>query len=620
MNKKNDIKYDAKNHNIYLIIILSVAIFYTREIIFSSSKEIPFGLDFDSNLSPITSMLKAPFSLWDDSWWLGFPNYSGSLSNIFYPLSTIPFMLFGIVGGLKVIIFIHFLLAGVGFYLFSQYLTKNNLVRLYGSIIFMLCGSLATKIYAGHLEKIMAFGWIPITLYFFCKVIENKKPRYIIYSSISASMFFMVGDLYSVIFFAFLFATFIIIRVVPTKDKVQVYNFLKIGILMILISAIKWFPIIFLKNYLVRNIDIYQGFESVFVVFSRFYSTTQEPTYGIWESYSYIGLIPFILAVIGIFHKSKEKWYLIASIIVGMIWVNNTYSLSHFIHMLPVLDNFRVPTRIYIFMTFYLIALSVLGFDYLFQKAKEKKIDSRALFCMFGIIIIVATWNVYTENKKFIQKEPDQSGIEIYSAITNASSSNLNLEPSLVTIGVDRKFKQHLFMQNGLHYFNAYYGYSFGVPDSMKIDGITYSIPNIMVIINTTKINNNSGYQKQLSAIPYNNSLSFAFLIKNNGGVQKLTVEKYRSGDVLINTSEAGIGDVVVLKSSYYIGWYVNKQTAENYNGLVSYRITEPTKELRFVYLPIDLLCGILVMLLSIPFSYFVIKTGSDTHIYGTFK
>ncbi len=609
----------CKKEKIHIFLIFLVSIFYTSTLIFSSDRFIPFGIDFDSNLSPIVNMLKSNFSLWDDSWWLGFPDYAGPLSNIFYPISTFVFVVFGVVFGLKLLIFIHILLSGIGFYLFSQYLTKNNFARLYGSIIYMLCGSLAIKIVAGHLEKLLIFPWIPLTLYFFYKYIDNRQPRYIIFSSISASMFILAGDLYGMLFFSFLFLAFFLVKIVSSKDKELIYSFLKIITLTLLISSIRLVPLFFIKNFLPRSVDVFQGLENILFVFSRFYGTSTETSYGVWESYSFIGILPFILSIIGsIFHKSKEKYYLFLSIIIALFWVQgNVPSLAKAVHSLPFIDIFRVPTRIYIFLTFYLIALSTLGFDIIISKSK--KLNSKwAIFIISCIILFIASYNLYSENNKFLQLDFDQSSEKMYGAINNDIKSfgaPNTIAPTLVVVNDPASLtRQHVFMQNGLHYFNAYYGYKFDFQDHINVNGTTYSIPDIKISLNAVK-GNGQQIQVQLITQQYNNSLPFAFIIRGNQVIGNLSIESYKPGDVLIDMDNALPGDIVVLKTSYYTGWSVklgdkgNYINANNYQGLVSYQITEPHENLRmhFLYRPVDLYIALAVMFLSIPFSFLLV-------------
>jgi uncharacterized membrane protein YfhO len=84
-----------------------------------------------------------------------------------------------------------------------------------------------------------------------------------------------------------------------------------------------------------------------------------------------------------------------------------------------------------------------------------------------------------------------------------------------------------------------------------------------------------------------------------------------------VNAVNVSPGDIIALKTSYYIGWSIklnegdNYVFVNNYQGLVSYNVTQPQEKLRirFVYYPIDLYIGLIVMLFSIPFSImFVVK------------
>ncbi|MCZ7400484.1 MAG: 6-pyruvoyl-tetrahydropterin synthase-related protein [Candidatus Methanoperedens sp.] len=600
---------------ISIFLIVFVSLFYTRTLLLSSNDFIPSGLDFDSNLSPIAYMLNSNFSLWNDSWMLGFPDYAGPLNNIFYPISTLTFFLFGIVLGLKILIFIHVLLSGVGFYFFSQNLTKNNWARMYGSIIYMLSGSLAAKIYAGHLEKLMIFPWIPIALYFFYKAIDDERPKYLIFSSISASMFIFAGDAYGAIFFLFLFVAFFSTKIIySTNHKKTIYIFLKIIVFTLLIVSLKLIPLVAIKDYLTRSIDVLAGLENVFLVFSHFYSTRVNDFYGGWEDYSFIGYLPFILFIIGfIFHKSKEKYYLILSIIIALIWVqDNIPYLAKEIHSLPILNNFRIPTRIYLFLTFYIIAISTLGFDYTINKLKEKNISNKNIFYFSFILLIFSSYAVYSTNFIFLKTEIDESNMKIYDdlkIVYKSFEQKDNIYPAWIEFEKpENLLKYHVFIQKGYHNFNSYYGYSFNYSKYININNINYSIPDIQISMSPNEDDKNKLF---IQAHKYNNSLPSVFVIRGDQIVtDNSIVETYQPGNVVINLTHVLSNDVIVLKMNWYKYWFVylddEKHTpfeTNSYQGLLSFQIPSSQEKLRihFKYIPNDLYIGLSLMLLSVP-------------------
>jgi len=348
-------------------------------------------------LSQIDSILNYyQFPLWDNLWISGFPEYASPISALYNLLVTVPYLLFGLVTGVKVITVLHVFLAGISFWLFSTKVTSNKMIQLYGSMLFMFSGSLVGRIDAGHTELMTTQMFIPLTMFFVIKAIESKDVKYIILSSISMSMFIFGGALYYFVFFMVMFFVYSITKIVCAEheyhDKYNKQNLkilLSILILCLMFSSIKLIPILTLSDNIVRidPIEPFKGSGIFKEMVTSFVTGSALSGYSYYESYSYLGFLPFILAILSLFSKTKEKLFLYASFIIFILWAGGNNTFFGALHLLPFIDNFRVPGRALLYASFILITLSMYGLHWLLELfERDQKAVKPVLFAIGTII------------------------------------------------------------------------------------------------------------------------------------------------------------------------------------------------------------------------------------------
>lgn len=406
-------KLDRLNIYIYIYIsILIISLIYTYNVWYFYS--MPIGLDAISNIADVPyyteSILKyGQFPLWNDLWFVGFPQYASPLTSFYYPISTIIYFLFGGLQGVKILILLHVFLSGVSFWIFSGILTNNKAPRLYGSLLYMLSGSLAARAYAGHLQMLMAFAYIPISAYLVIKAVETKGTKYISLSALTLALPILMGAPYYFAYWLLMLFAFALIKSLEYKDekiKVRFDNLFVIALILVLtfgVSAILSIPILSNSDMLKRTVNPLGGSDTIdnllFTLFhgknldfgaNRMWGYEQSYDYGKvgWENYSFIGFIPLIFASLSIFHKSKHKKFLYAVLVVLIIYAQGSYTHFDWLHFLPFFDKLRVATRILAFVAFILISMAVLGLDWFNEELNNEGQHSKHILFIFVFFML----------------------------------------------------------------------------------------------------------------------------------------------------------------------------------------------------------------------------------------
>ncbi|MHC1576601.1 MAG: hypothetical protein ACXQTE_04540 [Methanosarcinaceae archaeon] len=374
-------------------------ILYMWDIIFSSGMlpGHPSDLIEPPVLSQINSIINYhQFPLWNNLWTTGFPEYASPISALYNPLVTIPYLIFGVLTGVKVIVVLHVFLAGICFWLFSTTVTANRSLQLYGSILFMLSGSLAGRIDAGHTELMTTQIFIPLTMYLMVKAYELKDVKYIIASAISMAMFVFGGAIYYFVFFVVLFAIYSAMRIFDKgRSSGKRYSIpdLKVMIsiftLCLMFSSIKLIPALMVSDHIVRidPIDPFTGSGLFRDLITSFATGNALSGYSIYESYAYLGLIPFIFAILSVFNRTRDRLYLYPPLIAFFIWASGNNTFTGYIHLLPLLDGFRVPGRTLLFASFIVIILSIYGLEWFLNSFDNNKEKVKPILYLLAVVI-----------------------------------------------------------------------------------------------------------------------------------------------------------------------------------------------------------------------------------------
>jgi len=134
--------------------------------------------------------------LWNPFMQTGYPYIGDLLGHFWSPLATIPAMIWGGINGMKVAVFIAFILAGLGQWYLGQVLGLRGIFRLWSSLTFMLSGGLALLWRLGWFELLVGAVWFPWAFASFWSALHLKNRSSLVYCAISVVMILFAGGGY----------------------------------------------------------------------------------------------------------------------------------------------------------------------------------------------------------------------------------------------------------------------------------------------------------------------------------------------------------------------------------------------------------------------------------------
>lgn len=508
----------------YYLVIVLVGLSYFNQIFINLNKilaSIDILYVFSPNKLFLTETIKnyLQLPLWNNLFFSGTPFLANPTSGLFYPLNYLFFLskpefIFGYLFVIDVV------LIGIFTFMYSKSIKLTQSASLLSAIIFMLSGSVITRIYPGHLFIVDAIVWFPLTLYFVEKILETKKLIYCFAASISISLMFFAGHTQITFYSLLIISLYFIFRTLfEYKKSNNLKNLLRYFQLFFLIiitfaglSAVQLLPTLEFSRLLTRSEGVSLEFASNFslhpyqiisFILPTFYGTNINNTFwgigNIWETAGYLGVISLIFAFLAIFFK-RNKYILIFSFFalfsVLFSLGKNFFLFPLLFNYFPFMDNFRVPSRMLFVYSFSVAILAGLGFDYLL-KVKEnfknfKLFNFSILFLLIlslGVIIYFLNTNGFSFYEKYVLKNSYAVGID-HNLLYNQFLSDITIFSVLlllyliiIYLFLNKRITQRIFTASFLLIIvsNLYfYGHKLIV---MEFPEKIYSNPNIVNLI-----------------------------------------------------------------------------------------------------------------------------------------
>jgi hypothetical protein len=355
-----------------LLLILFPTVVHSDKVFISDYSDTLLGLNADF------SVIKNPFSLWNNQWITGLPAYADPLSDRYYPLFYPIFILTQDTFIVNLVLLIHLYIAYLFFFKLSGLMTKNSELRMISALFYVFSGVLLSRVFGGHILLAFALAWIPLLYYAFFKIVwdEEFTVKNIGLLALSLALIFFTGALYylfySCLILAVFFAYYLLKKKLGKAAIIAVFSAFSIGAL---IFSIKSIPIIIVSNALGR-IDIINplgdGGSLENNLASIIFGTPIDQVFGFYESIVLIGIIPVLLVILAlVFGREDRMVPAFFAIVVAFIWADGGNTLLSFIHLLPSLTNFRVAGRVLGALLPILLLLAIYGFDLLNTRMKN---------------------------------------------------------------------------------------------------------------------------------------------------------------------------------------------------------------------------------------------------------
>ena len=323
--------------------------------------------------------------LWNPYMLTGFPLVGDFINHLWHPVSTIPIMIWGGINGMKVSVFIAFVLAGWGQWLFTHIFGVRSFFRLWSGLTFMLSGGLAFFWRLGWYELVLGMAWFP---WCFAALWWSLKRRDMFSLGLTALCVTMVlttgGGYYPVYLFVCLsLLTLVAIVASPSKDRWRkLFRAVVIVMLSAGLAAVALLPLWdgYLYTFREAGLDVEQG-TSLPILYALFNYVIPDHTWftanalgkingSHWFYMGYLSLGALIF-VPWAFAESPNRRRTITALFVLisalLLWQANRYFPVNFLYdLFPALYTLRLPQRLLTLTASPILALSAIGMHHLF--------------------------------------------------------------------------------------------------------------------------------------------------------------------------------------------------------------------------------------------------------------
>ena len=586
--------------------------------------------------------------LWNPYMLTGFPHTGDPLGHFWHPISTIAILLWGAIVGMKVSIFLAFVLAGLGQWTFAYVLGLRRTFRLWSAILFMLSGGLAMLWRVGWYELLLGAAWFPWCFALYIHALRKNTIRSIVLMSIAVFMvistgggyypFYLLGCLITLFLTMFLSSP-------PQERFKQIRTSIGILLFSTALSAVVILPYTDVFPNYGRDVvldDMQRYSQPIeyglinFIVYTPdwFYSGVLGAAGG-WNWF-YIGWLPiaaFAFLPLAWSQASRiRKPILISGLLLVMLlmWFANRYTIfSKVFDWFPYLYNLRFPNRLLVIATSPLLILSALGLEHAFRLSKVIVKDikfvctsagkkNRMVFAhlivavLWVLLLVTLTKPVYDVNQTFAfvdqtinpkpvatlrwLKEYDPSlyyvnigGGQVYWEWTAAA---YQLEIPMINFLYSRHLRSQEVQRGDASPFMAQAKYQI-------------SLESERVPPNSTRIHEVDGIVvwRVPGVLPY----AFSAQPEFTRLYTKLTTDKVTPVQVRLNGPNQVIakgapsqaGDVLVVLMSYFPGWklWIDGQPADlvPVNGYLGTTMLPGEHTYQFYFLPAKYLLGAVI-------------------------
>jgi len=352
--------------------------------------------------------------------------YGHPILEFLYPLpsyiaSIFHFVGFSLVDSAKVVFGLGMVLSLFSMYLWlSQFTSKYS--AAFGAVLYTYAPYRFVEVYVrGDIGENLAFAFIPLVLYFLCKLYKKNDYKFTILGGVSLALLILSHNAISLMFTPFIIIYCLYLIWLSKFNKFLILNSLFLILIGFTLSMFFWFPALLEGKYTLRNIVTKGGYLNNFVSFGNL--IYGKWSYGISGQFTVqFGLFQWIALIaapftIYIFRKSKEKLYL-ALILISfcLISVFLMLPLSNLVwSKVILLQNFQFPWR---FLAIIVFSTSVLGA--LFIEALPKKFNFKISILFLLIVLIISSF--YWRSRAYLYK-PVSFYIGIYNGTTDTGES-----------------------------------------------------------------------------------------------------------------------------------------------------------------------------------------------------
>lgn len=474
-----------------LLSMLAAILFFSKDYLNPLLPGNPGGFDFGYDVSYLRLLQpnllgSTLLSAWDDAPFDGIPILGHPLTHVFYLPFSIPAVILGIDLGTRLSYVGSLILAGLGMFFLAHVLRTRPVVSAWVGLLFAMSGTIAGRIYAGHVERVLAIPLVPWILA--AAVVAGRSrtvKQAIIRSSLTGFLHgctFLAGDSYLLLYLLFVVPMVLLfVPLVEQRGNTTCASIISwLGGLVVTVSGKMLAAIDILTNS-TRSVDAFRGSQdwywgAIHLVFPDFacgwmlpwatrprlsyYGTVPglEPGqgYGWWEYTQYIGTIPVLLSALAtaciLARVARGRpapqpvsapggaLAMLAVCCFSVLWLANGkwYSPIHWLYLaVPSLQQFRVPSRALMLASPAVLALAGVGLEMLLARVQSRSRTVKSVIWGMTALALVDVFLVTNWIPK-IQQPATISGVQ--AAITKLvqhDPSSFIIEPGSLGADID---------------------------------------------------------------------------------------------------------------------------------------------------------------------------------------
>ena len=641
------------------LLIIVLAYFYSGKLLlnFDTTKLQQTGEHNESATLPLLAEIGlwryGEIPLWNPYMLTGYPHVGDFVNHFWNPISTIPIILWGGINGMKVSIFLTFIIAGLGQWMFAYVIGLRRTFRLWSSILFMISGGLALLWRVGWYELLLGAAWFPWCFALYWRTLQQHSLTSIFLTSITIFMVISTGGGYYPVYLFVSLAILTAIALLRAKSNERLRQIRTAALVVVFSAALSAVVIIpFLDGYRNGARDaapdavqyfsqpIQYGLINYIIHTPEWFRANVLGTAGGWNWF-YIGWLPvaaLAFVPLAFSRTHRQRWAMIMSGVLFLIlimWFANRFSpFKQIYEWIPFLYTFRFPNRLLIIATSPLLILSAQALEYAYRVSKAgvkniklvytppgKKhniLSAHYLVTLLWIVgLITTTKEVYDVNKYFAfvdqnsntksfaalrwLKKYDPSlyyvnigGGVIYWDWTPAAYT---LEMPMLNFQYNRRLLSQDSQRSASSPFFARAKYQISLPDQ--------PVPE-----NAQQLREFEGIFVWYipDTLPYAFSVRPAFIQEYS----KLTADQVAATKVRINGpnqvvvkgAPAQDGDALVVLMSYYPGWklLIDGKPAQitTYNGYLGSKMLPGEHSYIFYFQPLQFIVGAAISIITL--------------------
>lgn len=354
-------------------------------------------------------ILQGEFPLWNNLAGNGMPVVADITTATFYPFKYISLLFSGAWFWL-IFYALHLAMGATFTYKYLQIIQCKRFVAVFTSIIYLFSVHLG----GGRKEHTMLVAcaiYLPIILYFIEKYLQVQKKRYLLYSSIFMALQFFVGFPQYVVYTDLTVGFYLIAGGIRKKISLKIWfrDAIIWGISYFALIMVQLLPFIQLSQFYVSagagktSFEVFRSlslhpFRIIMMLFpALFDGQPWNPDWGTSgaDIEIFLGLFVIVVLLYGIryYMKSRKAFGAACVMLVTMLYACSGHIewLARIIYRIPLLNSFRVPSRIlFIFIFFAYVLFAVSLTKIMEEQRKDKLLKLVIHLLVLSVILMVA--------------------------------------------------------------------------------------------------------------------------------------------------------------------------------------------------------------------------------------